>query len=291
MIASRAGRHLVRARDTPRRTPFRGPSFARSPRHCSAGRTASVLQYGPTRGYRPLLEEIAAIIERPRDSRAPSRSCSSRPARSRDSISSRACCSIPATWCSSSCQPTPARSRRFETSRPRWSACRRRRTASSFDALEATYQRLRLDGRRVKALYVVPNFQNPTGLLIGLEKRRRLLAWAADRDVLIIEDDPYHDLYFEDSATPAEVRSIKADDADGARRVPEQLLQDAGARLPRRLDCRASRHRAEARNRQAVGGPADRIARPADRPRSVSLGTARAATAEAAAALSRRSGT
>ena len=43
------------------------------------------------------------------------------------------------------------------------------------DALDATYQRLRRDGRRVKLFYVVPNFQNPTGLLIGLEKRRRLL--------------------------------------------------------------------------------------------------------------------
>jgi 2-aminoadipate transaminase len=84
-----------------------------------------------------------------------------------------------------------------------------------FDALERICQRLRSDGQRVKALYVVPNFQNPTGLLIGLEKRRRLLEWAARRDVLLIEDDPYHDLYFEDSATPSEVRSIKAGDRDG----------------------------------------------------------------------------
>ena len=83
------------------------------------------------------------------------------------------------------------------------------------DALDTIHQRLTQEGRAVKALYVVPNFQNPTGLLIGLDKRRRLLEWASRRDVLIIEDDPYHELYFEDAATESEVRSIKADDHDG----------------------------------------------------------------------------
>jgi 2-aminoadipate transaminase len=74
---------------------------------------------------------------------------------------------------------------------------------------------VRRDGRRVKFLYVVPNFQNPTGLLIGLDKRHRLLEWAERRDVLIVEDDPYRELYFEDSTTEADVRPIKADDRDG----------------------------------------------------------------------------
>ena len=64
-------------------------------------------------------------------------------------------------------------------------------------------------------LYVVPNFQNPTGLLIGLQKRRALLDWAARRNVLLVEDDPYRELYFEDSATEADVRPIKVDDSEG----------------------------------------------------------------------------
>lgn len=82
-------------------------------------------------------------------------------------------------------------------------------------ALETTWTRLKAEGRRVKFLYVVPNFQNPTGLLIGLDKRRRLLEWAEQRDVLIVEDDPYRELFFEDSASEADVRPIKADDRDG----------------------------------------------------------------------------
>jgi 2-aminoadipate transaminase len=61
----------------------------------------------------------------------------------------------------------------------------------------------------------VPNFQNPTGLLLGLEKRRRLVEWAERRDVLIVEDDPYGVLYFDDVATEEETRPIRADDTHG----------------------------------------------------------------------------
>jgi 2-aminoadipate transaminase len=82
-------------------------------------------------------------------------------------------------------------------------------------ALDETWQRLVREGRRVRLLYVVPNFQNPTGLLIGLDKRRRLLEWAERRNVLILEDDPYRDLYFEDSASEADVRPLRADDSGG----------------------------------------------------------------------------
>jgi 2-aminoadipate transaminase len=82
-------------------------------------------------------------------------------------------------------------------------------------ALEAVHARVVREGRRVRVLYLVPNFQNPTGLLIGRKKRRQLLEWAAVRNVLIVEDDPYRELYFEDSATEADVRPMKADDLDG----------------------------------------------------------------------------
>ena len=68
-------------------------------------------------------------------------------------------------------------------------------------ALDDVHARLVRDGRRVRLLYVVPNFQNPTGLLIGRQKRLALLEWAARHDILIVEDDPYRELYFEDSAT------------------------------------------------------------------------------------------
>ncbi len=73
----------------------------------------------------------------------------------------------------------------------------------------------RAAGRTVRCLYLVPNFQNPTGLLLSLEKRRQLLVWASRADVLIVEDDPYGALYFEDAASAADTRPIKADDHEG----------------------------------------------------------------------------
>ena len=70
-------------------------------------------------------------------------------------------------------------------------------------------------GARVNLLYLVPNFQNPAGILLSLEKRARLLEWAERRNILIVEDDPYGELYFEDVATAAETRPLKADDRNG----------------------------------------------------------------------------
>ena len=60
-----------------------------------------------------------------------------------------------------------------------------------------------------------PNFQNPTGLLLGRDKRRRLLERAARHDLLLVEDDPYGELYFADAAEASDTRPIKADDRDG----------------------------------------------------------------------------
>lgn len=83
------------------------------------------------------------------------------------------------------------------------------------DDLQAVLQRQRRDGRKVKFLYIVPNFQNPTGSLLSRAKRQWLLDWAARENLLIVEDDPYNDLYFEDVASGADTRPIKADDREG----------------------------------------------------------------------------
>lgn len=84
------------------------------------------------------------------------------------------------------------------------------------ESLDDVFERLRREGRRVKMLYVVPNFQNPTGLLMSLEKRAAIVAWAERRDVLIVEDDPYRDLYFPDVSTEAQTRPVAADDGAGS---------------------------------------------------------------------------
>ncbi|MDP1568574.1 MAG: PLP-dependent aminotransferase family protein [Vicinamibacterales bacterium] len=83
------------------------------------------------------------------------------------------------------------------------------------EALEEALVRLAREGRRARVVYLTPNFQNPSGLLMSLARRRALLAVAARHDLIILEDDPYGSLYFEDSATAADTRPLKADDTEG----------------------------------------------------------------------------
>jgi 2-aminoadipate transaminase len=85
----------------------------------------------------------------------------------------------------------------------------------NIEDLDRTAARVRAAGKRVKALYVVPNFQNPTGLLLSLAKRTQLAEWAERQDVLIIEDDPYRDIYFTDVTTEADTRPLAADETNG----------------------------------------------------------------------------
>jgi 2-aminoadipate transaminase len=57
-------------------------------------------------------------------------------------------------------------------------------------------ERLRAEGRRVKLIYTIPNFQNPSGVTLSAERRRELIALAEEHDLFIIEDDPYCELHF-----------------------------------------------------------------------------------------------
>ncbi|MEO7156162.1 MAG: PLP-dependent aminotransferase family protein, partial [Vicinamibacterales bacterium] len=70
-------------------------------------------------------------------------------------------------------------------------------------------------GRPAKFVYVTPNFQNPTGRLTSARRRLELLEAARRHDLIILEDDPYGSIYFEDVTTVADTRPIKADDRDG----------------------------------------------------------------------------
>ncbi len=66
----------------------------------------------------------------------------------------------------------------------------------------------------VKFIYVVPNFSNPSGATINLERRKNLLALAKKYNTIIIEDNPYGMLRYEGKAIP----SIKELDSKGDNR-------------------------------------------------------------------------
>ncbi len=63
----------------------------------------------------------------------------------------------------------------------------------------------------VKLIYVIPNFQNPTGLTMSLEKRKKLYELACKYNTMILEDNPYGDIRF----AGENVDSIKSMDKEG----------------------------------------------------------------------------
>jgi 2-aminoadipate transaminase len=68
------------------------------------------------------------------------------------------------------------------------------------DELEGLLDRLASEGRRPKFIYSVPSFQNPAGVTLSGERRRRLVELAREREVLVVEDNPYGLLRYEGEA-------------------------------------------------------------------------------------------
>lgn len=67
------------------------------------------------------------------------------------------------------------------------------------------------NNKNTKLIYLIPNFQNPTGNTMSLEKRKRVYELARKYDVFILEDNPYGDIRFAGEHIP----SIKSIDTDG----------------------------------------------------------------------------
>jgi 2-aminoadipate transaminase len=68
--------------------------------------------------------------------------------------------------------------------------------------VEALPELVQRAGRLPKAIYVIPNFQNPTGTAMSLERRHLLLALAREWGSIIIDDDPYGMLRFDGDPIP-----------------------------------------------------------------------------------------
>ncbi len=70
------------------------------------------------------------------------------------------------------------------------------------DALEEKLDELAAQGRRPKFIYTIPNFQNPGGVTMSLARRRRLVEVARERELLVLEDNPYGLLRYEGEPLP-----------------------------------------------------------------------------------------
>ena len=68
-----------------------------------------------------------------------------------------------------------------------------------------------LMSHKVKFIYTVPDFQNPTGVVMSVAKRKALIRLANQYDVMILEDNPYRDLRYDGKPLP----TIKSFDTQG----------------------------------------------------------------------------
>lgn len=178
------------------------------------GRQGGVLQYGPTRGHKPLLEYLVSLVGARGIRTSTDDIIVTTGSQQGLDVIARLLLD-PGDVALVELPSYAGAITAFRNVRADLVGVRQDRAGVDLDHLDSLTDRLAREGRRPKFLYVVPNFQNPTGQLMSLARRAALLEWAERRDMLLVEDDPYGALYFEGAATPAETRPIKADDANG----------------------------------------------------------------------------
>lgn len=177
-------------------------------------RARGLLQYGATRGYRPFLESLTELLSARSITSGPDRLTVTNGSQQGLDLVSRVLLD-PGDAVLVELPSYTGAIAAFRASGAELVGVRQDPDGLNLEALDAALRQARSAGRRVKALYVVPNFQNPTGVLVGADKRRAIVEWAERRDVLVIEDDPYRDIYFAGVDPARETRPIAADDAGG----------------------------------------------------------------------------
>lgn len=65
------------------------------------------------------------------------------------------------------------------------------------DVLEESIKKLKAQGKKLKLIYTVPTFQNPAGVELSESRRKHMADLAEEYDLIIVEDEPYHELRFE----------------------------------------------------------------------------------------------
>lgn len=85
------------------------------------------------------------------------------------------------------------------------------RNGMNTSVLKQEIKRLKAAGQRVKGIYIIPNFQNPTGVTLSLKRRRQIIQLAEEYDLVVFEDDPYGELRFEGRRLPS-LKSLDEND-------------------------------------------------------------------------------
>jgi 2-aminoadipate transaminase len=179
-----------------------------------SGSDGSILQYGATRGYQPLLDALPEILSH-RGIRATNTEVIITTGSQQALDLCARVLTDPGDVVFVELPAYTGAMTAFGNARAQLVGVRQDEQGIDIADLDRLLVGKRADGRRAAIVYVVPNFQNPTGLLMNGSRRSELLAWALRRDVLIVEDDPYGALYFTDLTSRDETRPIKSQDNEG----------------------------------------------------------------------------
>lgn len=177
------------------------------------GHDEHALQYGPTKGYRPLLESALHVLEGKGIHASLEQVIVTSGSQQGIDLIARVLVS-PGDVVLVELPTFTGAIAAFRNVQAVLGGVRQESDGISLEHLDEVWQQHSSQGRTVKLLYLVPNFQNPTGSLLSLVKRQRILEWADRRDVLIVEDDPYGALYFDESQA-GQTRPMRTDDRSG----------------------------------------------------------------------------
>jgi len=167
-------------------------------------RAGTALQYSPTEGYQPLREQIATRMNTLWSTRLNAEEIlvTTGSQQGLDLIAKLFIDEGDAVLCES---PTYLGAvMAFNVFMPRWVEVATDDDGMDLEALEYALH----TAQRVKMIYVVPNYQNPTGRTWSPERRQGLMTLAQHYNVPIIEDNPYGELTFEGD-TPRAIQAME----------------------------------------------------------------------------------
>jgi len=176
---------------------FPADALARAHADVLANDAAAALQYGPTEGFGPLRAWVAERMTRRGLPAAPGQVLITAGSQQGIDLAGKALID-PGDTVVVEAPSYLAALQSFSTYEARFETVETDEDGMSVSALERV-----LRAGRVRLIYLVPNFQNPRGTTLSLERRARVAQLAAQYGVTVLEDDPYGELRYRGPALPA----------------------------------------------------------------------------------------
>lgn len=185
----------------PDTTTFPPEDFAAIMAHIAADRCAAALQYGPTEGLGIVKDAIVHVMAAEGTSVDPSEILVTTGGQQVIDLVSKLLLD-PGDVVIAEAPTYPGAIPTFSAYQAQVVQIEMDADGMPIERFEEMLDRLERDGRKPKFLYTIPNFHNPGGVTMSLPRRRRLIEVAAEREILILEDNPYGLLRYEGEPLP-----------------------------------------------------------------------------------------